>query len=650
MSYRVLAALCCVPLLFGAGAEDFFQAIRNNQLAVLNKLATGKDAVAVKGERGVTPLLYAAAFGSPESVKVLLDAGADANAKNALGATPLLWGINSLEKVRLLIAHGADVNAATNLGKTPLLVAAQQDGSEAVVKMLLAKGANLDCRDKAMGFTPLVASTFANNTAVVRMLVNRGVDVNVADNAGFTPLMNAASAGNLELVQLLLAKGAKVNAVSGKEFEKTKNGALELGNFTALLLGSTYGPPALVRALLDAGADVQARDVRGMTPLMYAVTSESQNPEIVRMLLAAGADASAKSSRGETAIDWALKFRNRETLKALGIGAPASVSELVLTDAKTTDARASASKALAALQKSNPLFFANGGGCVACHHQGSAFLAVGLARDRGVVIDEKAAQEEVKTARSLWLGLSEGLLQRMDPPGGEDMLNAPLLGFAAMHAPADKVTDALIFNLAAMQKQNGSWIVSGFARSPSADSTISRTVMSLRALQLYGTPGRKAEFGDRVRRAGAWLQEAKPLYGDDYAMLLLGLKWTGADKAKIARFTSALLNQQRKNGGWASNANLPADAYATGQALYALHEGGGLNVKDPAYQRGLAFLKNTQELDGSWHVASRSPKFQPYFDSGFPHEHDQWISSLATGWAVRAMLLDVPPARQQASR
>ena len=133
-------------------------------------------------------------------------------------------------------------------------------------------------------------------------------------------------------------------------------------------------------------------------------------------------------------------------------------------------------------------------------------------------------------------------------------------------------------------------------------------------------------------------------------MLLLGLKWTGADKAKISRFTTALLNQQRPNGGWGTNPNLPADAYATGQALYALHEAGAINTKDPAYQRGLAFLQKTQQADGSWYVASRSPKFQPYFQSGFPHNHDQWISSMATSWAVRAMLLDVEGPHYQASR
>ena len=226
--------------------------------------------------------------------------------------------------------------------------------------------------------------------------------------------MNAASNGDLEVVQLLIAKGAKVNAVSGKDFEKTKNGALELGFFTPLLLASTYGPPALVRALLDAKADVNAKDVRGMTPLMYAVTSEHQNPEIVQMLLAAGADRTAKDNKGTSADDWALKFRRPETLKVLNLSAPPLSSE-------TGEGHADLSKSIALLQKSSPTFFSNGGGCVACHHQGSTFVTVGLARDRGFAVDETAAATEVKTTHALWLGLTEMSLQRLDPPGGEDV-------------------------------------------------------------------------------------------------------------------------------------------------------------------------------------------------------------------------------------
>ena len=62
----------------------------------------------------------------------------------------------------------------------------------------------------------------------------------------------------------------------------------------------------------------------------------------------------------------------------------------------------------------------------------------------------------------------------------------------------------------------------------------------------------------------------------------------------------------------------------------------GLVVGEPVEFR---FLSSTQRADGSWYVGSRSAKFQPYFESGFPYEHDQWISSMATGWATAALAL-----------
>jgi hypothetical protein len=79
---------------------------------------------------------------------------------------------------------------------------------------------------------------------------------------------------------------------------------------------------------------------------------------------------------------------------------------------------------------------------------------------------------------------------------------------------------------------------------------------------------------------------------------------------------------------------MASDAYATGQTLVALHESGALAVIDTAHQCGMRFLLNTQLEDGSWYVKSRSHPFQPYFESGFPHGHDQWISAAATNWAV----------------
>ena len=82
---------------------------------------------------------------------------------------------------------------------------------------------------------------------------------------------------------------------------------------------------------------------------------------------------------------------------------------------------------------------------------------------------------------------------------------------------------------------------------------------------------------------------------------------------------------------------MATDAYATGLSMYALQASGSATADDPAMKRGTAYLLSTQRADGSWFVASRSPKFQPYFEGGFPYGQNQWISSMATGWATAAL-------------
>jgi squalene cyclase len=118
---------------------------------------------------------------------------------------------------------------------------------------------------------------------------------------------------------------------------------------------------------------------------------------------------------------------------------------------------------------------------------------------------------------------------------------------------------------------------------------------------------------------------------------LLGLGWTGGSKEAVRKTMRELMALQRPDGGWSQLPSLPSDAYATGQALTALAEAGGLAVTDPVYRQGVRFLLGTQLEDGSWYVATRTLPTQPYFDSEFPHELDQFISAAATNWATMAL-------------
>jgi hypothetical protein len=139
-----------------------------------------------------------------------------------------------------------------------------------------------------------------------------------------------------------------------------------------------------------------------------------------------------------------------------------------------------------------------------------------------------------------------------------------------------------------------------------------------------------------VTRAAAWLVRESPITTEDRVMQLLGLKWADAHTSHRLTRTRELLALQRADGGWGQTPHLRSDAYATGQAVFVLHEM-GTPATHPALQRAAAFLVHTQRSDGSWHVRSRAMKIQPYFERGFPHGNDQWISQAATAWATIAL-------------
>lgn len=641
-------------LVWAAGAapaasdvsDEFYNAIRNNDLAGLDGLISAGADVNTRDRHAETPLMYAAYVGSLDAMKLLLQHGASVDAQSQSGATALIWAATDLGKVRLLTEHGANVNLATKRRRTALLVAAMSDPSAEVVKLLVEKGADL----KAVDFlktTPLRAAALGNDTETIRMLIEAGVDVNAADLPGISPLMMAAGwNGNTRAVQMLLAKGANAKAVSRPVMGlPVRNGASEFGSLTALIMSAPFGPPEMIGNLLDAGSDVNARDVRGMTPLMLAVAADHQDPAVIKMLLEHGADPAAKSKIGESAQDWARRAALSPGLDLLKAG-PSEQANPTGSAAVTEklDLRASVQETLGLVEKSSWEFFV-ASGCVSCHAQSMTDLVVGHARAKGLPVDEKAASERVKMLKAVYP--PEPLLERMDAAGAMEQLAYPLLGLAANGYAPDRLTDGMVANIAASQRSDGSWHVGAAARPPAEEGDIFRTAICLRALKVFGPPGRGPEMASRVMKARQWLQSAKPATTEDRNMQFMGLYWSGAGASVLKPLEKAIFAAQQPDGGWAQHAGLTTDAYATGQSLYAVSLTPQARASQGAWKRGIEYLRNTQRADGSWFVASHSPRIQAYFDGGFPYGHDQWISNWGTSWAALALTaaMDAPAIR-----
>ncbi len=615
-------------------ADDaFYRSIRSNDLPTLRALVRDHG-VNTADALGQTPLMLAAAFGTPDAVRFLLDAGADVNARSKSGVTALHWGATEPAKVRLLLDAKADVNAVSQLGRTPLIVAAAAAGTGEVVRLLVARGADVNATD-ASGITPLIAAAAVDDLEVAQLLLVHGANpaarANVAQSA--TPLLGAAYNGNAELTRALLLRRVDLSAVSAEGSGIVKNGRVAFGKATALHMGVASGNAEVVKLLLDAGAAVDPADMRGMTPLMWSVSTDRPQPTIVKLLIARGAQPTARSLDGESVVDWARKFSDPTVMSELAMRPVSAAAVAPPTAAHVLSTRQAVERTLPLLRSASGRMMTDGG-CVACHAQPMNAIVTELARARGWAA-VPAAADAAQGAATLSAQIPM-LMQIREGGGWPDTQVYIAMTMAAQQVPSSRATDALVHFLAAKQRREGNWHGIGATRAPMQDGDFSRTALSIRALAVYATPARATEYKARMEHAAQWLSQQTPITTEDRVMQLLGLTWADAHADVVARRASELKAIQRSDGGWAQTPHLVSDAYATGQALYALRQV-GVAAADPVLQSGAGFLLRTQRDDGSWYVKSRAMKIQPYFQSGFPYEHDQWISQTGTSWAAMGL-------------
>lgn len=297
----------------------------------------------------------------------------------------------------------------------------------------------------------------------------------------------------------------------------------------------------------------------------------------------------------------------------------------------------------AAIEKALPLLRKGSEGhmshrtCFACHNQAHPLLAMRAAETKlGIAADEAFVEANAKHTLK-FLSRNEEAYKKGNGQGGQaDTAGYALWLLDLAKTPPNETTAAVAEYLIQYHADWGYWRTSGH-RPPSEASHFSTTYAALRGLKAFGIEAQKPRIAERMAKVKAWLEKTPAEDTEDAVFRLRALSLADSNMEALDQAKKHLWSLQREDGGWAQTKELTSDAYATGSALTALSEIERDAIKSEPYQRGAAFLLRTQLEDGSWRVTTRSKPFQEYFETGFPHEKDQFISSAATGWAVAAL-------------
>jgi ankyrin repeat protein len=639
-----IASLALSAALMGAGLPAATASAGKKTTSPARPAAAAK----VRPNHLMPELHFAVATRDAAGVRALLKQGADPNGRNFLdlSALTLAAGASSPEIAELLLSAGARLDDNSILA-SPVAMAAM-NANEPVALLLLERGARPDgdphSKIRRMdGITALMHASRSGLVTLVGMLLKRGEKIDAADNSGMTALMHAARTGQTGALRRLLSGGAAVNPADTR-------------GFTALMHASQNGHGACVEALLAAGAKVDAREKQGRTALLLAATY-GDHPAAVQSLLNADAERNARDRRGRTPLAVAQARGYEATANLLRQGsAPRTVSEV---RENTPEKAIAASMPL--IERSVKVF-SERTGCTSCHHEGLARYTTGFAKQRGYVIDEALVRTGGDRVDGAFAALLEPLRRAAADPrqianvpsveAGEftPMVTSMLFGRVGHNEPVTEATAAAALVLARLQTPMGDWRF-GLYRVPIQSSYLTMTAMAVRVMQDHAPAEHADEIADRVARAKEFLLRAETPGMEDMAFRLLGLHWAGASAGERKQAIADILSAQRPDGGWSQQNKLKSDAYATGQALFALAEAGGVPVSDPAFRKGIAFLLRTQDDDGSWFVNKRAILGNNYFDTTFPHGQSQYISHIATCWATMAlMLVAEPPAGNTTAR
>jgi ankyrin repeat protein len=246
-----------------------------------------------------TALIYAVYFGHKEVAEVLLAKGAECNSADLSGRTSLHYAASSgrLDIVQLLLEKDAetDIRASGYFGRTALQLALQNDHLD-VATYLIEKGADINQTEEAYGWSSLYWSLRREQTEMAKQLISLGAEIHLTDYDGITPIRMAVEYGYEDVISLLQKKGAALTELDKHSMR------------TLLHSAAINGYLNIADLLIRDGADINAKDKNGKTPLFYA--NKYGHYKTADLLIKHGAESDSVEKKNKTEhLDKQLKER-----------------------------------------------------------------------------------------------------------------------------------------------------------------------------------------------------------------------------------------------------------------------------------------------------------------------------------------------------